>query len=400
MRIVLTTESYLPYLSGVTVSVDALARGLGSAGHQVLVIAPEPASGAEIGAIGSPGPAPRHAWLPSYQPAVIAPPEYRMPWPNPMPGALREARAFRPDIVHAHSPFVTGLLARRLAADAGVPLVFTHHTRFGDYAHYLGPLARPGRAVTRAYLHGFWRGCAAIVAPSSDLADAIRAEIGPGNEAAVHVIPTGVDVAGIRGLSRVEPRAAAGWPAESVVVASLGRLAPEKSPGVLLDVLAMAAARVPVLRALIVGGGPSEGEMRARAAGPTLAGRIVLTGALPRPRALARIAGADLFLFASRTETQGLVLAEALSAGLPSIAVDGPGVRDSVRHGIDGLLVSAAPESSLVERLADAVASLALDRERRSAMAARARADAERFSEERRVAETEAVYRSLAARRE
>jgi len=159
----------------------------------------------------------------------------------------------------------------------------------------------------------------------------------------------------------------------------------------------MAAARVPELRALIVGGGPSEAEMRARAAGPALAGRVVLTGALPRPGALARIAAADLFLFASRTETQGLVLAEALSAGLPSIAVDGPGVRDSVRDGVDGLVVPADPKPSLVERLADAVVSLAVDGERRSAMAARARADAERFSEERRVAETEAVYRSLAA---
>src|SRR5688500_1374590 len=306
MRLVLTTESHLPSLAGVPVSVDALARGLGAAGHQVLVVAPAPASGAEIVPIGSPGPPPRHAWLRSYQPALVAPPEYRMPWPNPMPGALREARAFGPDIVHAHSPFVTGLLARRLAGDAGVPLVFTHHTRFGDYAHYLGPLARPGRAVTRAYLEGFWRGCAAIVAPSSDLADAIRAEIGEGTGPAVHVIPTGVDVAGVRALIGMDPRAAAGWPAESVVVASLGRLAPEKSPGVVLDALAMAAARAPELRALIVGGGPSEAEMRARAAGPALAGRVVLTGPLPRPEALARIAAADLFLFASRTETQGL----------------------------------------------------------------------------------------------
>src|SRR5688500_5580329 len=147
MRLVLTTESHLPYPSGVTVSADALGRRTEAAGHQVLVVAPAPASGAEIVPIGSPGPPPRHAWLRSYQPALVAPPEYRMPWPNPMPGALREARAFGPDIVHAHSPFVTGLLARRLAGDAGVPLVFTHHTRFGDFAHYLGSQARTCRDV-------------------------------------------------------------------------------------------------------------------------------------------------------------------------------------------------------------------------------------------------------------
>ena len=171
MRVVLTTESYLPYLSGVTVSVDALARGLRAIGHEVLVVAPRPARGARIEPVGSPGPTPRHAWLPSYQPPAVAPPSYRMPLPIPWAGALREVHAFAPDVIHAHSPFVTGLLARRLARSVRAPLVFTHHTRFADYAHYLGPLAVPGSRLTDAYLRGFWRSCAAIVAPSEDLAE-------------------------------------------------------------------------------------------------------------------------------------------------------------------------------------------------------------------------------------
>jgi glycosyltransferase involved in cell wall biosynthesis len=123
---------------------------------------------------------------------------------------------------------------------------------------------------------------------------------------------------------------------------------------------------------------------------------VHLTGTLPRPEALARIAGADLFLFTSRTETQGLVLAEALSAGLPAVAVDGPGVSDSVRDGIDGVIVDALPADSLVPRLAAAVAELAEGREGRIAMAERARADAGRFSVQRRVAEVEALYRGVA----
>src|SRR6187397_2251723 len=119
MRVALTSESFLPYLSGVTVSVDALARGLGALGHDVLVVAPRPAQGSQVVAV-----------------------------------------------VHAHSPFVTGLLARRLARASGAPLAFTHHTRFADYRHYLGPLAGPGAAATDAYLKSYWAGCAAIVAPS------------------------------------------------------------------------------------------------------------------------------------------------------------------------------------------------------------------------------------------
>ena len=396
MRIVLTSESYLPYLSGVTVSVDAQARGLGARGHEVMVVAPRPARGARVEPVGSPGPEPRYVWLPSYQLGAIVPPAYRMPWPNPWSRALREARDFGPDLVHAHSPFVTGLLARTLARSTGVPLVFTHHTRFADYAHYVGPLAGPGRRLTAAYLRGFWQACAAIVATSDDLAASIRAEIGTTAADRVHVVPTGIDVAGIQALAPIDPRAAAGWPSEALVVASLGRLAPEKSPELVLDAFAVAVGRVPELRLLVVGGGSSEATLRRRAAMTDLYGRVHLTGALPRPEALSRIAGAALFLFTSRTETQGLVLAEALSAGLPAVAIDGPGVRDSIRDGIDGIVVQAGLDVSARDRLADAITELSADDARRSVMAERARSEAGRFAVERRVAELEALYRILA----
>jgi glycosyltransferase involved in cell wall biosynthesis len=397
MRVLLTTESYLPYLSGVTVSVDALARGLGALGHEVLVLAPRPAPGSAPEPVGSPGPAPRHAWLASYQPPILAPPGYRMPAPIPVSGGLRQARAFRPDVVHAHSPFVTGRFARRLAADLAAPLVFTHHTRFADYGHYLGPLAGPGARLADAYLRRFWNACAAIVAPSEDLARDIRARLPPRRADRVHVIPTGVDVAGIRALAPIDPRAGSGWPSDALVVASLGRLAPEKSPDLLFDAVAIAAGRVPTLRLLVIGGGPSQAALRRRAELADLAGRVHLTGALSRPEALARLAGGDVFGFTSRTETQGLVLAEALTAGLPAVAVDGPGVAESVRDGLDGIVIDALPASTLPGRLADGVVALA-DPTRRAAMAVRARTDADRFAVERRVAQAAELYRVLRRR--
>jgi glycosyltransferase involved in cell wall biosynthesis len=395
MRVLLTSETYLPYLSGVTVSVDALARGLGAIGHEVLVLAPRPEDSGRPEPVGSPGPEPEYAWLPSYLLPRIVPPGYRMPVPLPWTDAVADARRFSPEIVHAHSPFVSGLLGRRLARAAGAPLVFTHHTRFADYGHYLGPLAGPGAALADAYLARFWSACAAVIAPSTDLAAEIRARMPVPRPERVHVIPTGIDVAAIGTLPRVDPRPAAGWPAGSIVVAMLGRLAPEKSPMTILEAMAVAAGRVPALRLLVIGGGPSEPELLERAARPDLAGRVQFTGGLPRTEALARLAGADLFVFASRTETQGLVLAEALAAGLPALAVDGPGVRDSVRDGVDGVVVPAAPAAGRPERLADAIADLALDPTRRGEMAARAGGDAARFAVEGRVAETETVYRSL-----
>lgn len=396
MRVLLSTESYLPYVSGVTVSVDALARSLGGRGHEVLVLAPAPAAGRRVEPVGSPGPEPRYAWLPSYQLGSLVPDGYRMPAPLPWTDAMATAAGFGADVVHAHSPFVTGLMARRLAAAARAPLVFTHHTRFADYGHYLGPLARPGAAAADAYLGAYWRACAAIVAPSSDLADEIRVRLGAERAGRVHVIPTGVDVAGLRSLPPRDTRPDAGWPADAVVAVTLGRLAPEKSPLTVLDAAGVAMVEEPRLRLLVVGGGPSEPELRRRAAAPDLDGRVRFTGALPRPEALAAAAGADLFVFASRTETQGVVLAEALALGLPAVAVDGPGVRDSVRDGIDGIVVPAGPAGGRVERLGTALARLAADAERRAALADAARAGGDRFSLERRAEEVEALYHALA----
>jgi glycosyltransferase involved in cell wall biosynthesis len=394
MRILLTTESYLPYVSGVTVSVDALARGLGARGHDVLVMAPRPAAGQAVGDVGSPGPEPGHAWLASYQLPRLAPPSYRMPWPLPWQRGLKEARAFRPDVVHAQSPFITGLLGRRIATATGAPLVFTHHTLFAAYRHYLGPLAVPGRHLTDAYLRRWWTSCAAIIAPSADLAMEIRSKLRRDRRERVSVIPTGIDIAGIRALDPVDPRGLAGWPDDAIVVASLGRLAPEKSPMILLDAMAAAAARTRRVRLLMIGGGPMEDELQRRSRQPDLAGRVHFTGGLPRPEALAHLAGADLFAFASRTETQGLVLAEALAAGLPAITLDGPGVRDSVRDGVDGRIVPSDTPVLSAARLAQAIEELATDDTGRIAMAERARADAGRFAIEQRMAETEALYRS------
>ena len=395
MRVVLTTETYLPYVSGVTVSVDALARSLGARGHEVLVVAPRPVSGHRVEPVGSPGPEPRHAWLPSFQ-LRAAPQGYRVPWPLPWTDAMATASAFRPDVVHAHSPFVSGLMARRLAAAVGAPLVFTHHTRFADYGHYLGPLAGPGVAVIDAYLAAFWRACAAIVAPSKDLAEEIRERLPASRRARVHCVPTGVDVPGLRAVVARDGRVEAGWPAEAVVAVTLGRLAPEKSVDTLLDAVAVAMAAHPDLRLQVIGGGPAEPALRRRAGAPDLAGRVHLTGALPRPAALASVAGGDLFVFASRTETQGLVLAEALALGLPAVAVDGPGVRDSVRDGLDGVVVPAEPEAARPTRLADAIGGLVADAGRRSELSRQARDGADRFSLIRRAEEMEVVYRHLA----
>jgi glycosyltransferase involved in cell wall biosynthesis len=398
LRVAIFGESYLPYLSGVTVSTEALARGLGAAGHEVLLVAPRPADGAEPGTAGAPGPDPQVAWLPSFQVPGPAPDGYRVPWPAPSP-ALSAAAAFAPQIVHAQSPFTSGLMARRLARRLGAPLVFTHHTRFADYRHYLGPLAGPGAALMEAYLRRYWLGCAAVVAPGRELAAEIRERLGDRPRPLLRTIPTGIDVTALAALPARDPRPIAGWPAEAVVVTTLGRLAPEKSVELVVEALAAMAADEPEARLLMVGGGPSEAAIRRRAERPDLAGRVHLTGGVPRAEALAMVKGADLFASASRTETQGLVLAEALALGVPVVAIDGPGVADSVRDGIDGLVVDGRSAGERRRALSAALRGLVRDSARRAELASAAVAGAARFDVTARIGSMVELYRELLGQR-
>lgn len=396
-RVAIFGESYLPYLSGVTVSTETLARGLGALGHEVLLVVPRPAPGAEVGTAGAVGPAPEIAWLPSYH-VPPAPPGYRMPVPMPS-DTLRAAIAFQPDIVHANSPFTSGVMARAVARKVEARLVFTHHTRFADYGHYLGPLAGLSGRVADAWLGAWWAGCAAVIAPSEDLAVEIRAKLGPRRRPIVRAIPAGIDVNGIAVLPEGFPRRLAGWPPDSIVVASLGRVAAEKSLDVVVAAFALAARRRPRLRLLCIGGGPAEDDVPAWASAAGVGDRVHVTGQLPREEALALLKACDLFAFASQTETQGLVLAEALAAGLPVVAVAGPGVSTTLRPGMNADVVAAEPAADRASRLGAALGSLAGDRRRRNRLAARALADAAAFDAHRRVAEVAALYAEILAGR-
>jgi glycosyltransferase involved in cell wall biosynthesis len=115
----------------------------------------------------------------------------------------------------------------------------------------------------------------------------------------------------------------------------------------------------------------------------------------PRHEALALLRGAELFASASRTETQGLVLAEALAAGLPVVALAGPGVPDSVRDGVDGLIVPEEPAAERRAALAAAMRDLVRDAARRARMAAAAGADADRFGVALRIGSVVELYREL-----
>jgi glycosyltransferase involved in cell wall biosynthesis len=380
VRVALFTNNYLPFCGGVTISVETLRRGLDATGHDAWVFAPRfPGAGPD---------GERVVRYPSLPAATY--PEFALAIPySPRIAAL--VRRLHVDVLHAHHPFLLGPAARRLARRLGVPLVFTYHTRYEKYAHYV-PLSR--RAVERAALGlstRFANTCDALIAPSALIRDELWAR---GVRAPITVVPTGVDLDQFQPGDRARARQGLGLPAEGTMLLYVGRLDREKSVDRVLLAFDRVAGTVPGVSLVLVGHGTEGGRLRSLARTLGAAARIVFLGARPHAALPACYQAADAFVFASETETQGLVLAEAAACGLPAVAVSAPGCDEVVRDGETGLLTKNDPAA-----LADAVIDLLLDDGRRLRMARAARIVAAReFDVRLQIERTLAVYGETQAR--
>ncbi|MDR7422086.1 MAG: glycosyltransferase, partial [Armatimonadota bacterium] len=268
----------------------------------------------------------------------------------------------------------------------GLPLVFTHHTMYSEYVHYVPLVSHDfSRQVVTRYTARYCNQCALVIAPS----DVVRAHlVASGVRAPVEVLPTaGLDLARFERLDPAWVRPRYGIPAGAPLVITVGRLAREKRFDVLLAAFAAAAQGGPA-RLLVVGGGPQQPELRALAGELGIAGQVVFSGPLAHDRVLDCYAAADLFAFASPTETQGLVVVEAMAAGLAVAAVGAGGVAEAVRNGETGLLTG--PDAA---RLAEAIRRLIDDADLRRRYAAAGRAAARRYAIDQVVQRLVALYR-------
>jgi len=377
MRVALFTNNYLPFRGGVTTSVETLRQGLEKRNHRTWVFAP-----------AANPPADDPAWVFRY-PAVPAPtyPGFALAVPF-SPRLTRVATEFSPDIVHAQHPFLLGPAARRFARRHRRPLVFTHHTRYEKYAHYVPlPQRFVARLATRLACR-FATSADLVVAPSVRIAAMLRER---GVRVPVAVIPTGVPLDLFCPGNRETAKRTLGVPTETRLCLYVGRLDREKSIDHIIDAFTAIAEALPDARLSLVGQGTYDSMARRRAAASGAHERIHFHGGMPREALPVFYRAADLFLFTSETETQGLVLAEAHASGLPAVAVQASGVDEVVRDGETGVLTKPEPRE-----LAEAAIALLLDPERRRAMAKAARAVAEQeFSADRQVDAMVAHYARL-----
>lgn len=332
MQIAFYTNNYLPVISGVVRSVYNCRQALTALGHNVFVFAQEDDYFDQ-------------------EPFIYRYPSFSVPGPVDIPTALPISPyidwllpSLKLDLIHAHHPVLLGQVGAHKAKKLGLPLVFTFHTQYQEYTHYV-PLPQDAvqeflKEAVHEWLKKFMRKCQHIIVPSQSMLDILLSEYGL--ESNYSIVPTGIDLTPYQQADGSRIRAKHGWQNATVLI-SLGRLSKEKNWGFLLRSAGLAMQKHPALRVALVGEGPERTRLEQLAQNLGIGDRVDFIGPIDFAEVPGYLKAADIFGFASTAETQGLVTMEAMAAGLPVVAVDASGTCDIVQSGVQGLLVEQDP---------------------------------------------------------
>ncbi len=323
MLIGMLTDTYKPYISGVTHHVSLTKHSLDTEGHKVFVFTfgGQDYVDEELYVIRSPA-------------VPLADTGYNLSFRYNRSAQHKLAKM---DVAHVHHPFASGRLALRYCQSRKIPIVFTYHTRYDLYAQaYLPhlPEAIP-EAFLHAFLPGFCRQCDLVVAPSPSLAKLLR---GYGVDAPIEIVPNGVDLSGLRDSGREFQRAALDLDAHDRVLIYVGRLGPEKNLTLLLRAFAGAQAAVENLRLIIVGEGVENDNLRDWCKRGGISEQVRFIGKVAYPAVADYLQLADAFITPSVSEVHPLSIIEGMAVGLPAIGIQSPGVADIVEDGVNGML--------------------------------------------------------------
>lgn len=336
MRIAMMTNNYKPFVAGVPISIERLANGLRKEGHEVVIFAPTYKEQKEEADTFR-----YHSLLQGIYGGVAI----------PSPIDLRIEKEFKKrefDVIHVHHPMVIGKTAAYLSKKYKIPLVFTYHTRYEQYVHYVMPkrlLSYPKIVSTTenliaGYLKGFFKHCDHIFVPTAGLAEYLTKECNC-EASKLSVLPTGLAENSFAvekdASENIRKQYGAG---NCPVFISVSRLAKEKNICFLLDSLARYKEKYgQSFKMLMVGEGPDKEQLIQYAKESGLSENVIFTGKIDNVRLKDYYGASDAFLFASKSETQGIVLLEAFAAGTPVIGVHASGVSDLVIDGKNGFLV-------------------------------------------------------------
>jgi 1,2-diacylglycerol 3-alpha-glucosyltransferase len=367
------TNAYHPVVNGVVRSVDAFRRSLIALGHNVFVFAHQSSNYEDS------------------EPFIFRYPAIELPVANNLPVAIpispfidRVLPLLKPDVVHSHHPFLLGRTAAHKAAELDLPFVFTFHTRYRDYSHYVSLNQKLVKEAIDRWLGDYMEHAHHIIAPSASIRDLLAEEYGVTTQ--VTVLPTGIDLEPYRQADGRGIRQQRGWQEKTILI-SVGRLAKEKNWETLLKAVHAVVQSGESVRLAILGGGDDRADLEAYCQELGTAEQVEFVGVVPFDEVPDYLKAADIFVFASVTETQGLVTMEAMAAGLPVVAVEASGTSDAVSHGREGLLTANDSQA-----LGEAILAVVRNPELRQQFRAAALARAQTFAIQTQAKKLTAVY--------
>jgi len=381
MRVLFISDVYFPRVNGVSTSIRSFRGDLAACGVETRLIAPDydtAQSGYESNLVRI-----TSARVPR------DPEDRRMRW-YALQRTLAEMRHESFDLVHIHTPFIAHYAGVRFARRMGIPCIATYHTFFAEYLHHYVPiLPRPaGRWLARAFTRSQCNDVDALVAPSDPMRDALKEY---GVTTPIHIVPTGLPADRFKPGDGARFRAQQGLPPDRPLLVYVGRVAHEKNIDFLVRMFPAVLRDMPAAILVIAGEGPARESLEQQVRESGLGQSVHFVGYLDRDTSLLDCyAAADVFVFASRTETQGLVLLEAMAQGAPVVSTAMMGTR-SILVGDCGAVIAAEQ----TQEFAAAVSRLLNDRQLRQALSEQGRRYAQTWSSQLMARRMAALYTEL-----
>jgi glycosyltransferase involved in cell wall biosynthesis len=331
------TNTYLPFTNGIVRSISSFRQALTEQGHNVFVFAQQVKGHID-----------KEPFVFRY-PAIELPLQaYPLTIPvSPFVDTLLPA--LKLDVIHAHHPVLLGKTAVTKAKSLNIPLVFTHHTRYQEYSHYVPLPKELVKKIIDRWVGDYMADCHHIVAPSQSTKEILAERYGITDK--VSVVPTGIDLSVFLEANGRSWRQKQGWQ-DKLTFISIGRLAEEKNWRTLLAAMPPVMAKYPQAQLILLGDGDQRSELQTFAKKLGIAAQVQFLGNVPFEDVPRYLKASDIFCFASVSETQGIVTLEAMAAGLPVVAVRGSGTADVVTDGVEGRLTDN-DSSALAQALLD-----------------------------------------------
>lgn len=323
MKIGFFSDSYKPYMSGVVKSIELFTSKLREKGHEVYIFAPDYPDAEDNENIF------RFKSIPA-----LTNRDFRIALPLSL-NIVQEVKEIGLDIIHSHSPFLMGWLARYVAYRLNIPLVFTYHTLYEEYVHY-APLGRKlARRLAIKYSKDYCQSCDQIITPSRFVEEKLRSY---NITTPLKTISTGIDMGPYQERNGLTIRERYDIEDDEKVLLFVGRLGQEKNVSFLIKAFKIVNDSLPNTRLLIVGDGPERGKLEEMGRNLNLGQKVIFAGFQKPEQVVDFYLTSDLFVFPSMTETQGLVTLEAMAGGLPVVAVNAAGSTSMVDDGLNGML--------------------------------------------------------------